>query len=57
MNTATQQTQPFEAEVLQFWACQALLQRTAFDAIADYLASVRHSPLAPTQGHSDRLSH
>lgn len=57
MNTATQKTQSFEAEVLQFWADQARLERTASDALADYLASVRHAPLAPTQGHSGHLTH
>ncbi|SDX76359.1 hypothetical protein SAMN05443545_10778 [Aidingimonas halophila] len=27
----------YDAEVLQFWARQASLQRAAFDALADYL--------------------
>ncbi|EWG99232.1 hypothetical protein [Halomonas sp. BC04] len=47
MNTATQQTQPFEAEVLQFWASQAQLQRAAFDALADYLTTLTPPPWLP----------
>lgn len=57
MNTAMQQAQPFEAEVLQFWANQAQLQRAAFDAFADYLANVRHTRLNPAQDHFGRHSH
>ena len=57
MNIATQQTQPFEAEVLQFWASQAQLQRAAFDALADYLTTVHTAPLAPAKAAPGRHSH
>ena len=57
MNTATQQTQPFEAEALRFWGNQAQLQRTAFDAVADYLTNVHNASLAPVQVPSGRRSH
>lgn len=37
MNTVSPQLHPFDTEVLQFWARQALLQRAALEAIAAHL--------------------
>lgn len=37
MNTTRPQPRPFDTEVLQFWAQQALVQRAAHEAIAGYL--------------------
>ncbi|WP_181872757.1 hypothetical protein [Billgrantia montanilacus] len=57
MNTASQQSCATDSEVLQFWSSQAQLQRTASDAVADYLSSLRDNRPAPVQDSSDRLSH
>ncbi|AMD02257.1 hypothetical protein KZO25_05190 [Halomonas sp. ANAO-440] len=57
MNIATQKNQPYEAEVLQFWATQAQLQQTAFDALADYLSMASTAPLACAQAATGRHTH
>jgi hypothetical protein len=57
MNTASQQSCATDNEVLQFWSNQAQLQRTASEAVADYLYSVRDNRPAPAQDPSGRHSH